>query len=71
MVDGLGLRVDLHGDDAGIGIGNEQLHLGQDGALELVQVPAGVDMVDHLVAQQKIVLFHGRLLSGTGGFVSV
>ena len=71
VVDGLGLRVDLHGDDAGIGIGNEQLHLGQDGALELVQVPAGVDMVDHLVAQQKIVLFHGRLLSGTGGFVSV
>lgn len=54
-----GVGINLHLHQTGIGAGDQQLHLGQDGALQVVHVLTGVDVVDNFVIKQKKILVHG------------
>ena len=54
-----GVGSNLHLHQTGIGAGDQQLHLGQDGALQVVHVLTGVDVVDNFVIKQKKILVHG------------
>lgn len=65
VVDLFGLGVDVHHNEAGISIGDDELDLRQDRPLQVVHVWTGVDMVDNLVVKQEIILFHG----GSSGMV--
>ena len=57
----LGLRVHLNGEKAGIGVGDHQLQLSQQRRLQLLHGPAGVEPVEHLIVQQKVIGFHGQI----------
>ena len=57
-----GLGVNLHHNQAGIGIRDHQLHLGQNRAFQVIHILAGMDMIDDLIVQQKVVFLHGDFL---------
>ena len=59
MADLMAVRILLNGNDAGAGVGDDQLQLGQQHPPQFLHRPADVDAVDDLTAQQEFILFHG------------